>query len=93
MVCGQNEVPYTDFVVDSDVYDHLLKMTTDLFVTIRGFSYVSEWMENYKQAHKKCCERFKSLHKRLYTDSTDYYFLCCRLSLYILYNIMFIVVY
>ena len=69
MVCGQNEVPYTDFIVDTDVYDHLLKITTDLFVTIRGFSYASEWME--KQARKKCTQSSKSLHKCLYTDSTD----------------------
>ena len=56
--------------VNTDVHDHLMKMITDLFVTIRGFSYASEWMEHYKQAHKKCTQCSKSLRKRLYTDIT-----------------------
>lgn len=55
-------------VVDTDVHDHLLRMIKELFVTMRGFSYTSEWMEHYKQAHKKCTQRSKSLRKRLYTD-------------------------
>ena len=58
-------------IVDTDVHNHLLKMIIDLFVTVRGFSYASEWMEHYKQAHKKCTQCSKSLRKRLYTDITD----------------------
>ena len=40
-------------VIDTDVHDDLLKMIVDLFVTIRGFSYASAWIEHYKQTLKK----------------------------------------
>ena len=57
-------------VVDTDVHEHVLKMVVDLFLTIRGFSYASAWIENYKQVHKKSTQRSKGLRKRLYTDLT-----------------------
>ena len=58
-----------DFEVDDvEVHDHLLNMIVELFVTIRGFSYASAWMEHYKQLKKKSTQRSKSLRKELYTD-------------------------
>ena len=58
-----------DFEVDDvEVHDHLLKMIVELFVTIRGFSYASAWIEHYKQWKKKSTQRSKSLRKELYTD-------------------------
>ena len=59
-----------DFEVDDvEVHEQLLKMIIELFLTIRGFSYASAWMEHYKQALKKSTQRSKSLRKELYTDS------------------------
>jgi len=35
----------------------------ELFVTIRGFSYASAWLEKYKQKNKKGTQKSKSLRK------------------------------
>ncbi len=43
----------------------LLGMIADLYITIRGFSFASAWMERYKQAHKKTVEKSKGLRKQL----------------------------
>ena len=57
-----------DFEVDDvEVHDYLLKMIVELYVTIRGFSYASAWIEQYKQLQKKSTQRSKSLRKELYT--------------------------
>ena len=54
------------------MHDLSLNMIADLFVTVRGFSYASEWIEHYKQTHKKSTQCSKSLRKCLYTDKTTY---------------------
>ena len=40
-------------IEDVDVHNLLLRLIADLYLTIRGFSYASAWMEYYKQAKKK----------------------------------------
>ena len=38
---------------DERVHTELLRRIIELFVTIRGFSYASGWLEKYKQISKK----------------------------------------
>ena len=58
-----------DFEIeDIDLQDLLLRMIAKLYLTIRGFSYASAWLEHYKQTKKKSIERSKSLRRDLYTD-------------------------
>lgn len=40
-------------------------MVTDLWVTMRGFSYASEWMEKWKQETKKSVQKSQALRKKL----------------------------
>jgi len=49
----------------------LLELVLDLFVTIRGFAFVSSWMELRKQETKKSTQKSKGVRKRLLatTDS------------------------
>ena len=59
-----------DFEVDDEqVCETLLKMITELYLTVRGFAYASIWMEKYKQVAKKSIQRSKSLRKDLYSDN------------------------
>ena len=46
----------------------LLELIIDHYITIRGFSFASGWMEKYKQATKKSTQKSKGLRKQL-TDS------------------------
>ena len=60
------------FDVDNiEVHDEVLRMIAELYLTIRGFSYASAWVEQYKQMHKKSTQRSKGLCKRLYTDKNS----------------------
>ena len=54
--------------MDDEVGRKLLAMITELWVTVRGFSYAGAWMELYKQRAKKTFQRSKGLRKVLYTD-------------------------
>jgi len=43
-----------DFDIDDhEVHDILLTMIMELYVTMRGYSYTSSWMEKFKQSTKK----------------------------------------
>ena len=53
---------------DVELHNLLLRWIADLYLTIRGFSYASAWIELYKQAKKKSTQRSKSLRK-VYTDT------------------------
>ena len=44
---------------------YILSMMTDLWITIRGFSAVSGWLEQYKQAHTKTVQKSKGVRKQL----------------------------
>ena len=47
------------------VHSELLKRIVELFVTMRGFSYASAWLEKYKQGIKKGTQKSKSLRKKI----------------------------
>jgi len=44
----------------------LLDMIIDLWVTIQGFSFVSGWIEAYKQSNKRNLQKSKALRSGLY---------------------------
>ena len=59
-----------DFEIDDDeVHNVLLKMIVELYVTMRGFSYASMWMEKYKKSSKKPTQRSNSLRRDLYDNN------------------------
>ena len=43
----------------------LLELIIEHYVTVRGFSFVSGWMEKYKQANKKSTQKSKGLRKQI----------------------------
>ena len=49
----------------------LLEMIIELWVTIRGFSFVSGWIEQYKQANKKTLQKSKALRSGLFSSSSN----------------------
>jgi len=49
---------------DQQVCTKLLRKILELFLTVRGFSYASVWLENYKQRTKRGNQKAKSLHKK-----------------------------
>lgn len=51
--------------ISSDDANTLLHMLVELWVTIRGFSFASGWIEVYKQENKKSLQRSKSLRKKV----------------------------
>ena len=46
----------------------LLGMVIDMWLTIRGFSYASDWMEKLKVQEKKTKQKSKGIRKTLYKD-------------------------
>ena len=50
--------------------DALLRMMIEQWVTIRGFSYVSSFMEQYKKEHMKSVQKSKGLRKKINSTST-----------------------
>ena len=60
-----------DFEIeDEEIHDMLLNMIVELYVTMRGFSYASMWMEKFKKSFKKSTQRSKSLRRDLYENNT-----------------------
>ena len=45
--------------------DALLKLIIEHYITVRGFSFVSGWLEKYKQANKKSIQKSKGTRKLL----------------------------
>ena len=43
----------------------LLELVVNMFITIRGFSYASAWVEKYKTASAKSLQKSKGLRKTL----------------------------
>ena len=69
-LCNSEDIQFYWLIVsadfdeeDQDVHSELLKRVVELFVTIRGFSYASAWLEKYKQENKKGTQKSKSLRK------------------------------
>ena len=56
---------------DETEANELLKVISQHWITIRGFSYASAFMENYKQSQKKRTQKAKGLRKTLNTASID----------------------
>ena len=50
---------------DEDVEKELLSMVSNLWVTIRGFSYASAWIEKFKNKSKKTTQKSKGIRKTL----------------------------
>ena len=56
-----------DFEIDDrETHETLLQMIVELYLTMRGYSYASVWMEKFKQATKKSTQHSKSLRRDLY---------------------------
>ena len=56
-----------DFEIDDDeVHKVLLHKIAELYITVRGFSLASGWLEKYKQRTKKSTQRTKSLRRDLH---------------------------
>lgn len=56
-----------DFEIDDHViHEMLLNKIVELFITVRGFSLASGWLEKYKQCTKKPTQRTKSLRRELH---------------------------
>ena len=55
---------------DEEDAQTLLKMIIELWTTIRGFAYVSSWIELYKQTSKKTIQRSKALRRNLQDSSS-----------------------
>ena len=45
--------------------DTLLRMIVEQWITVRGFSFTSAFLEKYKQANKKTVQKSKGLRKNL----------------------------
>lgn len=61
-----------DFKSDKDeVQSILLSMIAELYLTMRGFSFASTWIELYKQSAKKSTQKSKSLRRDLYSKKSD----------------------
>ena len=48
--------------------DVLLRMIVEHWVTVRGFSFTSAFMEKFKQSNKKTIQKTKGLRKTLISD-------------------------
>ena len=59
-----------DFKIDDMVaHDLLLYKIVEIFITIRGFSKASAWIEKYKQSVKKTTQCSKSVHRDLHDNT------------------------
>ena len=50
---------------EEGVAEKILTMIVDLWITIRGFSLASAWVEEFKAHNKKTLQKFKGLRKQL----------------------------
>ena len=48
----------------------LLKLIVDLWITIRGFSFASAWIEKFKKEQKKFVQKSKGVRKQLCTSTS-----------------------
>ena len=57
----------TDFEIDDhEIHEVLLQKIADLYVTVRGFSFASGWIEKYKQRTKQSTQKAKSLRREVH---------------------------
>jgi len=63
-------IAQADFAVgDDETYQLLLYRIVELYVTVRGFSYASNLMEEHKKTTAKGTQRAKALRRELYNDT------------------------
>ena len=56
---------------DNEEADALLPIIAEQWVTVRGFSFASAWMENFKQTNKKSIQKSKGIRKQLVGSSSN----------------------
>ena len=56
---------------DDEIKSILLSMISELYLTMRGFSFANNWVEKFKLAAKKSTQKSKSLRRELYSQSQD----------------------
>ena len=62
----------TDFEIDDrEVHEVLLQTIAELYVTVRGFSFASGWIEKYKQRTKQSTQKAKSLRREVHDGTTQ----------------------
>lgn len=65
---------------EEDESEALLELLVEQYVTVRGFSFASGWMEKYKQANKKSSQKSKGVRKQLLSKGVrkqhDWLLLC-----------------
>ena len=54
-----------------------LVMIIDMWITVRGFSFASAWIEKYKSANKKSVQKSKGVRKQLVPPPTNIQNLLC----------------
>ena len=68
-VVGDDDVLFYWSIVGGDWEQEeskqLLKLVADLYITMRGFSFASAWVENYKSSTKTTLQKSKALRKKL----------------------------
>ena len=56
---------------ENEEAETLFKMIIELWVTIRGFSFASSWVEKYKLAHHQSIQKSKGIRKQLITGKSS----------------------
>ena len=56
---------------DNEEADALLPLIAEQWVTVRGFSFASSWMEKFKQSNKKSIQKSKGTRKQLCSSSSS----------------------
>ena len=68
-ICKNDDVLFYWATIASDWEENeanaLLQMLVEHWVTIRGYSFTSSFVEKYKQKHKKTVQKAKGLRKNL----------------------------
>ena len=68
-VLENEDVAFYWSILSTDWEEHdsqaLLELVVNMFITIRGFSYASAWVEKYKTASAKSLQKSKGLRKTL----------------------------
>lgn len=74
-ICANEDVQFQWCMISVDMPEDvalmLLKLIVDMWVTIRGFSFVKCYLELYKQQQKKITQRSKGLRKELFTSKVE----------------------
>ena len=75
IVKDSNDVQFNWSMVAADWEEEeaqaLLELVVDLWITIRGFSFASAWIEAFKAEHKKSVQKSKGVRKQLCTATSS----------------------